>query len=372
MDDLDKKIVTAIQGGLPAEERPFDALAAPLGIQPDEMLARVRRLAGDGMIRRLGPVFDSRSLGYVSTLVAARIPPERLAEVAARVTRLPGVTHNYERRHAYNLWFTLTCPSAQELDRTLAGLRKETGIPDFHNLPALAVYKIRVQFDLAGKSEVPGEDMTTFPEKGSLPTGRSAGACRPRSDVCADSGRAGDKPPRYARAPGVPRPLDEKQKELVRLLQDGLAVEREPFAAMAARIGWPASRVAQQIREWLDSGVIRRFGAVVRHKELGFVANGMAAFRISPEAIDDAGRRLARHAEVSHCYRRRPLADFPYSLFAMVHGPSEDEVRRTVAAMAKEIAVEDYAVLFSVTAFKKASMRYFVEAVQGDRGTEKS
>jgi DNA-binding Lrp family transcriptional regulator len=349
MDDLDKKIVTAIQGGLPAEERPFDALAAPLGIQPDEMLARVRRLAGDGMIRRLGPVFDSRSLGYVSTLVAARIPSERLAEVAARVTRLPGVTHNYERRHAYNLWFTLTCPSAQELDRTLAGLRKETGIPDFHNLPALAVYKIRVQFDLAGKSEVPGEDMTTFPEKGSLPTGRSAGA----------------------HAPGVPRPLDEKQKELVRLLQDGLAVEREPFAAMAARLGWPASRVVQQIREWLDSGVIRRFGAVVRHKELGFVANGMAAFRISPEAIDDAGLRLARRTEVSHCYRRPPLPDFPYSLFAMVHGQSEDEVQQTVAAMAKEIAVEDYAVLFSVTEFKKASMRYFVEAVQGDRGTEK-
>jgi len=334
MDELDKKIVTAIQGGLPAEERPFDALAGQLGIQPDEMLARVRRLAGDGLIRRLGPVFDSRSLGYMSTLVAARIPPERLAEVAARVARLPGVTHNYERRHAYNLWFTLTCPSAQELERTLAGLRKETGIPDFHNLPALAVYKIRVQFDLAGESEAP----------------ETAGA----------------------RTPAVPRPLDEKQKELVRLLQDGLAVAREPFAAMAARLGWPPSRVVRQIREWLDSGVIRRFGAVVRHKELGFVANGMAAFRVSPEAIDDAGRRLARRAEVSHCYRRPPLPDFPYSLFAMVHGQSEDEVRQTVAVMAREIGVEDYAVLFSVTEFKKASMRYFVEAELGDRGAEES
>jgi DNA-binding Lrp family transcriptional regulator len=331
MDELDRKIVTAIQGGLPAEERPFDALAAQLGIEPDEMLARVRRLAGDGLIRRLGPVFDSRSLGYVSTLVAARIPPERLAEAAARVTRLPGVTHNYERRHAYNLWFTLTCPSAQELDRTLEGLRKETGIPDFHNLPALAVYKIRVQFDLAGEPEAP----------------ETAGAP----------------------APGAPRPLDEKQKELVRLLQDGLAVEREPFAAMAARLGWPASHVVQQIREWLDSGVIRRFGAVVRHEELGFVANGMAALRVSAEAIDDAGRRLARRAEVSHCYRRPPLPDFPYGLFAMVHGQSEDAVRQTVAVMAREIGVEDYAVLFSVTEFKKASMRYFLETVWATVGS---
>ncbi|MCX5673174.1 MAG: AsnC family transcriptional regulator [Planctomycetota bacterium] len=323
MDELDRKIVTAIQGGLPAEERPFDTLAARLGIDPEEMIARVRRLVSDGMIRRLGPVFDSRSLGYASTLVAARIPPERLAEVAARVNRLSGVTHNYERRHAYNLWFTLVCPSAAELERTIEALRRETGIPDFHSLPALTVYKIRVQFDLAGEPQAP----------------QDAGG----------------------RTEGVPPPLDGKQRARGRLLQDGRPGEREPGAARAARRGWPTARVVQQIRAWLDSGVIRRFGAVVRHRELGFAANGMAAFRAAPDVIDAAGKRLAKHGEVSHCYRRPPLPDFPYNLFAMVHGQSEEEVRRTVAAMTGEIGVEDYAVLFSVTEFKKESMRYFPE-----------
>jgi len=324
MDDRDKKIVTAIQGGLPAEERPFDALAARLGVEPEETLARVRRLVSEGLIRRVGPVFDSRSLGYASTLVAARIPPERLGDVAARINRLPGVTHNYERRHAYNLWFTLTCPSAAELERTIEALRRETGIPDFHSLPALSVYKIRVQFDLAGEPETP----------------ETAGG----------------------RTDGVPAPLDDKQKELVRMLQDGLAVEREPFAAMAARLGWTASRVVQQVRAWLDSGVIRRVGAVVRHRELGFAANGMTVFGVPPDAVDAAGRRLAAHAAVSHCYRRPPLRDFPYSLFAMVHGQSEGAVRQDAATMAGEIGARDYAVLFSVTEFKKASMRYFETA----------
>ena len=95
MDELDKRLVTEIQGALPVAARPFDALAARLGIGAEETMARLRRLAAEGRIRRVGPVFDSRSLGYVSTLVAARIPADRLAETAACVNRLKGDTHNY-------------------------------------------------------------------------------------------------------------------------------------------------------------------------------------------------------------------------------------------------------------------------------------
>ena len=120
-----------------------------------------RRLVADGSVRRIGPVFDSRLLGYASTLVAARVPPDRLAAVADRVSRLPGVTHNYERRHPYNLWFTLTAPSQAALDETLARLRTETGA-EFHSLPALAVYKIRVQFDLAEDTEEAAPDASSF------------------------------------------------------------------------------------------------------------------------------------------------------------------------------------------------------------------
>ena len=148
MDDLDKHILTAIQAALPAEERPYDALALRLGAEPADVLVRIRRLVDERLIRRIGPVFDSRRLGYVSTLVAARVPPARLEEVAAAVTRLPGVTHNYERAGTYNLWFTLTAPSQPALEATLDGLRRDTGIPDFHSLPALTIYKIRVQFDM--------------------------------------------------------------------------------------------------------------------------------------------------------------------------------------------------------------------------------
>jgi DNA-binding Lrp family transcriptional regulator len=324
MDDTDKKILTAIQTDLPVAERPFDVLAGQLGLAAEDALARVAQLSADGFLRRIGPIFDSRSIGYLSTLVAARVPPERLKEVADRVSALPGVTHNYERRHAYNLWFTLTTPSRESQTRTLETLRRETGIPHFHSLPALTVYKIRVKFDLT--EDAGGLD-----------------ASMPQSRM-------------------TPKPLSDEQKGLVRLIQEGIPPIREPFADAAALLRWPVRRVIEQIREWLAVGIIRRFGAVVRHRELGFVASGMAVFRTPDSNVNAAGRRLAELPAVSHCYRRPPLEGFPYNLFAMVHGHTEDEVRQAVAEMAERSGLKDYDILFSTTEFKKVSMRYFVEA----------
>jgi len=332
MDNLDKQILTAIQSDLPVTEHPFDAAAARLGIGAAEVIDRVGRLLADGVIRRLGPVFDSRRLGYVSTLVAAKIPTDRLEEVAATVNRLAGVTHNYARRGAYNLWFTLTEASQAALDGTLERLRSETGISEFHSLPALRVYKIRVHFDLTDAERQRGQER----------------------------GGYGDPPRNGRRAPTEPAALTDEQKEFVRLIQDGLRPQRDPFAAIAERLGWPEARVVEQIREWVDAGVIRRFGAVVQHQKLGYRAGGLAVFCVPPEKVDAAGEALAKHPEVSHCYRRPPLPDFPYNLFAMTHGRSEEAVRRTVERLAEEAGLTDYTVLFSVREFKKTSMRYFI------------
>lgn len=325
MDDLDKRILTQIQTALPVAERPFDALAERLGLSPDNLLTRIRRLASVGVIRRIGPVFDSGQLGYISTLVAAKVPADRVEDVAAHVNRLPGVTHNYERRGAYNLWFTLTAPSRRDLESALEHLRRRPELKDLHSLPAEARYKIRATFDLTGAAPVPSE--------------RAPGV-----------------------GPGGPAvPLSEKQKALVRAVQDGLPVEREPFAEAARRTGWTVSQILEQMRAWLAAGVIRRFGAVLRHREAGVLANGMAVFQVDAGNADAAGRALAAHAEVTHCYRRRALPDFPHNLYAMVHGRSEDEVRATAAGMADEVRAAARDVLFSAREFKKTSMRYFTE-----------
>lgn len=329
LDPLDRRIVSAVQAALPVVARPFAALAADLGADPADVLQRLAAMKASGLVRRIGPVFDSRRLGYVSTLVAARVPPGQLEDVAARVTALPGVTHNYERNHQWNLWFTLTARSGDELRSILADLRRDSGISDFHGLPALAVYKIRAVFDL---------DASAPPPTAAAP------------------------------APGRGRPaeLDESQRRLVRLLQDDLPLVDEPFAPVAGRLGWSVDEVVGQVRTWLAEGVIRRFGAIVRHHRLGFIANGMAVFAVAPDRIDEAGRRLAACPEISHCYRRPALEGWPYELFAMVHGSSEDAVRRQVAALAAEVRATESDVLFSVREFKKTSAQYFLDEDEED------
>jgi len=322
-DELDNRLLSIIQTDFPITERPFDELAGRLDSESGEIIKRINRLCQAGTIRRLGSVFDSASLGYTSTLVAARIPAGRIDEVAAAVSELPGVTNNYRREHEYNLWFTLTAESPQRQGEILADLARRTGIDEFHSLPALAVYKIRAEFQPAGGS---GSDEVAP----NSPAPRQAVQCT------------------------------EQQKQLVRLLQESLPLIERPYAALAGRLDLTGDEVLQQIRRWRDAGVIRRFGALVNHRHLGFGGNGMAVFRVAENRIDRIGKELARRRQVSHCYQRRPLESFDYNLFAMVHGTSAEQVTDVVAEIVAEIGPCEHAVLFSTTEYKKTSMKYFV------------
>lgn len=148
MDDVDRKLLNIIQTDFPVVSRPYEVLAESLGITEEEALKRVRRLVESGVIRRIGPSFDTRRLGHVSVLVAAQIPSERLEEVAKVVSSYPHVTHNYGREHRYNLWFTLVCRDEGEVRRILDEIERRTGIGDMRVLPAERMFKIRVSFEL--------------------------------------------------------------------------------------------------------------------------------------------------------------------------------------------------------------------------------
>jgi DNA-binding Lrp family transcriptional regulator len=127
---------------------PFDAVGEELGLTGDEVVERVRRLKADGVIRRIGAVFDSRRLGYASTLCAARVPEEKLRDFVDVVNGYPGVTHNYRRGHEYNVWFTFIAPDAESLERDLAEIRRRTGVEDVISMPAVKTFKINATFEL--------------------------------------------------------------------------------------------------------------------------------------------------------------------------------------------------------------------------------
>jgi len=148
MDDIDRKLLNLIQEDFPITEAPFAEVAAQLGIGEDEVLKRIESLKEEGVIRRIGAVFDLRKLGFASTLCAARVPEGEVRGFVEAVNASSGVTHNYRRDDEYNVWFTLIAAGEEELAAALAGIKRETGIDDILSLRATRTFKINARFDV--------------------------------------------------------------------------------------------------------------------------------------------------------------------------------------------------------------------------------
>lgn len=147
MDDTDKKILDIIQSGFPLDPRPYAVVGEQLGVSEDEVLSRVRGLRESGVIRRIGANFQSKKLGWVSTLCAAKAPKDKLDEFVETVNAYSGVTHNYLRAHEFNVWFTFIAPGMDHVEDCLAEITARTGIKVL-NLPASKMFKIKVDFKM--------------------------------------------------------------------------------------------------------------------------------------------------------------------------------------------------------------------------------
>jgi len=147
MDDLDRQILNRIQTAFPITAEPFHTLAEEMGLEEEEILNRIKALKDQGLIRRIGAVFNLDRLGFVSTLCAAKVPEEKVAQFIEAVNALPGVTHHYRRNHEYNYWFTLICPSEEAILKTLAKIEGETNVEIIH-MKAVRTFKINASFQL--------------------------------------------------------------------------------------------------------------------------------------------------------------------------------------------------------------------------------
>jgi len=148
MDDCDKAILNLIQAGFPLATRPFRVIGEHVGLGEDEVLKRMRHMKHSGLIRRIGAVFDPKKLGFASTLCCASVPKEKLGDFVDTVNAFPGVTHNYRRNHAYNVWFTLIAPKEATLEKTIAEIKDKTGITDILPMKSVKTYKINALFEV--------------------------------------------------------------------------------------------------------------------------------------------------------------------------------------------------------------------------------
>jgi len=319
MDAFELTLLNTFQRGFPLVARPYAAIAERLGCTEAEVLATLGQLKERGAVSRIGAVVAPRRIG-ASTLAALSAPPDRLAEVADQVSRLSEVNHNYEREHAFNLWFVLAARDADALAATLRQIGEDTGCPVI-SLPLREEFHIDLGFDLCG-------------------------------------GR------RWHEQPCAPRPvaLGEAEQRLMAALEDGLELVPRPFARLALRAGTTEEAVLGQIRDWLADGLLKRFGVVVRHHELGFTANAMAVWDVPDDRISAVGTQLSGEPGVTLCYRReRSLPHWGYNLFCMVHGQAREDVEKRVEEISAAHALDGLprAVLFSRRRFKQTGARYF-------------
>lgn len=148
MDECDRRILEALQQDFPLSERPFDLVAARLGLDADSLWERVRRMCDNGTIRRLGASLDSRKLGFSSTLAALRVGPEHVERAAEVVARYTEVTHSYLRDHPFNIWFTIIAPAEERIQAILQEIRRDLALdPDaVLNLPMTRQFKLDARF----------------------------------------------------------------------------------------------------------------------------------------------------------------------------------------------------------------------------------
>ncbi len=330
LDTTNRQILNLLQDRLPLDVCPFVSLAKISGLSLDELLERIRKLKESGIIRQISAIFDSQRLGYQSTLAAARVAPERLAEAAAVINRHPGVSHNYARNHAYNLWFTVAVSPESRLGlrKTVELLANLARADSILVVPTLKRFKIGVYFDMA-------------------------------EDDANDVNLEGSNRAMHPGPMKSPQPLSEEDKEIVRILQQDLPLVERPFQILCENSAFTEQALVEQGCAMLQQGVMRRFSAVLRHRKAGFHANGMGVWPIPEEQIDVIGSRMAQHPGVSHCYHRPTFPDWPYTLFTMVHGRSPEQCNEVFRQLSEESGIRDYRVLFSTEEFKRARVRYF-------------
>ncbi|VVB90129.1 putative HTH-type transcriptional regulator [uncultured archaeon] len=151
--------------------------------------------------------------------------------------------------------------------------------------------------------------------------------------------------------------MDENDIKLLKSIQDGIPLVSEPFEDIAKKLGIREEEVLKRLENLIDEGVIRRFGASIGHRVIGFTANAMCTWNVPDERVEEVGAIMAGFPEVTHCYERPRFPDWKYNLFTMIHAYSRQECEKIAKEISTATGIKDYSILFSEREFKKTGVR---------------
>ncbi len=318
------RILYEIQKNFPLTKRPFLDIANKLNLKEDEVLSIVKKEKDDGIIRQTSAIFDTKRLGYKSSLVAFEIEKNDIDKAVEILNSHPGISHNYERNHTFNIWFTLAVPpdSLFGLDKTVEILAKICKAKEFIMLPTLKLFKIAVKLDTTGKAEK-----------------REKVGKKSFKDI----------------------ELTNLHKRVIALTQEDIPLVKEPFLETIKRLEIDYDTFFMTLNELKNSGYMRRFATILNHRKAGFNANAMVVWDIDEKKAEEAGEKLASFSAVSHCYLRPKFPNWRYNIFSMVHGKTKEETDRIVKEMEDEIEFNKNRYLYSSREFKKIRVKYYTD-----------
>lgn len=329
LDEKDRLLLNLIQNGLPLVDRPYKELGEKIGCSEEVVVDKIRGFKEQKILRQISAIFDTRSLGYQSSLVACKAPPDKMDQAAETFSRHPGVSHNYARRHEFNIWFTIAVPGTSSLQTHLDVLQKESGAFSIRMLPTLRLFKIGMKLDMtdgkAGKSSLE-ED----------------------SPFYSDKHRGGEQVP-----------LNETDIRHVIALQKDMDVIPDPFTSIANQLNTTTPELFDWCRKSMDSGRMRRMAGILHHNNAGFRANGMCAWQVPAERVEEVGSYFAKQPPITHCYLRPSYPDWPYNIFTMVHSRQMESCDAFLAEMATHTGIQNFATLYSYKEYKKIRLQYF-------------
>jgi len=330
---MKNELLYQMQHAFPMTQKPFALIAKTLETTEAEVLSAVKQLKEEGIIRQTSAIFDTKRLGYRSSLVAFKVTEDRIEQAAKIINAHPGVSHNYLRNHDYNIWFTMAvAPDSRfGLEKTIEILKEQTAADDAIILPTLKMFKIKVQMDTTGK-------------------------------------RA--KKEKVKKAAHKEIVLTDQHIAVIKELQKDITVTSEPYAEAVERLGMDYESFFAIAHALKDAGVMRRFATILNHRKAGFSANAMSVWSVPEEHGEEIGRQLAEFSAVSHCYLRPRYPNWPYNLFAMVHAKTQEECDTLIAEMAQETGLSEYGKLYSTVEFKKQRLVYFDEAFEAWEKTQ--
>jgi DNA-binding Lrp family transcriptional regulator len=322
MTTLRFRLLNEFQRGFPLCPTPYADIAQRLAASEQWVLDTLRAFRDQGVVSRVGAVFAPRTIG-VSTLAALCVPEPRLEQIAQHVSSFVEVNHNYEREHAFNLWFVVTASDEATLADVLSRIELECGCGRLLVLPLLEEYKIDLGFELDPRKKEQGPSINTA-------------------------------------NPGPIR-LSVAERRLVLALQTGIELVPRPYEALAEAADLLEDETLRLLDRWIRQGIVRRFGVILRHRELGYRANGMVVWDVPDGLVGELGTHLATQPDVTLCYRRqRVLPDWPFNLFCMIHGRSRDAVLGRLESLRTDCGLTDFdsRVLFSRRRFKQRGALY--------------